>query len=359
MGYVNKILTVAGILILTMNAVMSQDIHFTQFYMSPLNLNPAMTGVMNCKNRFIGNYRNQWAGALKSNAYNTFSMSYDQKNTVGREDYFGIGGTLWSDVAGESRFGTTQGRLSFSYSKKMSGYRQKSSYLVIGADAGITQRRISEKDLRWPSQISTNGFDPTQIGENIDDNDFLYPDISAGILYFANLDKDNSYYFGTALHHLNQPNVTFFRSTSGNTVPLNNRFTLHGGGQFEMKPKVSILPFALFMAQGPHRQFNGGANFRFLMGNVRTSDQSFQVGAWYRLGVQDGDPTTTKDGVKLHSDAVILSSRFQVGQMGIGFSYDLNISGLAASSPGNGAFEFSLTYELCGPESRGVYCPRF
>jgi type IX secretion system PorP/SprF family membrane protein len=356
----NRVFPILALFLFTIG-VQAQDIHFSQFYMSPLNLNPAMTGVMNCKNRFIANYRNQWAGAIKSNAYNTFSASYDQKSAIGREDYFGLGGTLWSDVAGESRFGTTQARFSFSYSKKMSGTRQKSSYLVIGADAGITQRRISEKDLLWPSQINNKGIIPGAAGEIIEDNDFLYPDISGGILYFANLSKENNYYFGAALHHLNQPNVSFFRSTgaSNNVAPLYSRLTLHGGAEYAFRPKMSVLPFALFMAQGPHREFNAGASLRFLMGNSRTSDQSWQVGAWYRLGVQDSNPTTTDDGVKLHSDAFIISSRFNVGNMGIGFSYDLTVSGLAAASPGNGAFEFSLTYDICGQENRGVYCPRF
>ena len=49
-------------------AVQAQDIHFSQFYQSPLNLNPALTGVMNCNHRIVANYRNQWASVLKSNA---------------------------------------------------------------------------------------------------------------------------------------------------------------------------------------------------------------------------------------------------------------------------------------------------
>ena len=127
MKTLSRLLVCTFIVLASFTTVKAQDIHFSQFYMSPLNLNPAMTGVMNCKTRFVANYRNQWASVLKANAYNTYSASYDQKVPVGREDYFGIGGSLWGDVAGESRFGTTQGRISLSYSKKMSGYRKKAS----------------------------------------------------------------------------------------------------------------------------------------------------------------------------------------------------------------------------------------
>ena len=79
----------------------AQDIHFSQFYLSPLNLNPAMTGVMNCNIRLVANYRNQWASVLRSNAFRTYSVSYDQRIPVGRNDFFGIGGTFWGDRAGE------------------------------------------------------------------------------------------------------------------------------------------------------------------------------------------------------------------------------------------------------------------
>jgi type IX secretion system PorP/SprF family membrane protein len=324
----------------------AQDIHFTQFYMSPLNLNPAMTGVMNCKNRFIMNFRNQWASVLGANAYNTYSFSYDQKTPVGRDDYFGIGGTLWSDVAGESRFGTTQGRVSFAYSKKMAGYRKKASYLVLGADAGITQRRISDADLRWPSQISAGGI-VSGPGEIIDNQDFLYPDLSVGGLWFSIIDNQTNWYIGAAVHHINQPNVSFF----GAPVNLYTRSTIHFGAQFPVGNKTSLLPFGVYMTQGPHRALNAGANLRFLLGPSRLSNQAFDFGAWYRIGrqVQGG----------LHSDAFILSTRFQYEQFGIGFSYDINVSRLAIGGAANGAFEFSLSYDICGPENRGVYCPRF
>ena len=123
----------------------------------------------------------------------------------------------------------------------MSGYRQKASYLVIGADAGISQRRIRENDLRWPSQIDANGFDPSKLGQDILDNDFIYPDISAGLLWFSVMNKYTNWYLGAAIHHLNQPNVSFFGDGSKG-VNLYNRITPHGGGQFEMKPKISFLP---------------------------------------------------------------------------------------------------------------------
>ncbi len=328
----------------------AQDIHFSQFYNSPLNLNPAMTGVMNCKNRFILNYRNQWGAALAANAYNTFSASYDQKVPVGRYDYFGIGGTLWSDVAGESRFGTNQGRLSVSYSRKMAGRRKQASYLVFGADAGISQRKFSQEDLRWPNQITNGVFIPTDpTGEEgiLLDTDFLFADLTAGLLWFSVLDENTNWYVGAALHHLNRANVSFY----GNDESLYTRLTIHAGAQFEIKPRIKLLPNIIYMSQGPHREINVGTNFRFAMGPSRLTNQSWELGVWYRQA------TKIENGI--YSDAFILATRFNYQNFGIGFNYDFTVSDFSAAGAANGAFEFSLEYLICGPENRGVYCPRF
>ena len=57
----------------------------------------------------------------------------------------------------------------------MAGYRKKASYLVIGADAALTNRGISGDDLRWPSQISASGWDPSTGLDELagGDKDFL------------------------------------------------------------------------------------------------------------------------------------------------------------------------------------------
>ncbi len=341
---------------LTIIGVQAQDIHFSQFYLSPLNLNPAMTGVMNCSQRVVGNYRNQWAAVLGSNAYNTYSVSYDRKIAVGRTDYFGVGGGLWADVAGASRFGTRQGKLSFSFSKKIAGNKNNSHYLVAGAEGGMTQRRVSPGDLRWPTQVSNGQFDPTQgFPEVIQNNNFLYPDLSGGLLWFATIDK-NSFYAGAAMHHLNQPNVSFL----GSVESLFSRLTVHAGGEFAVNKKMSVLPNIIYLDQGPHMEINAGSAIRLAIDGNQQSSQFLQIGLWYRLGnaVSAGD-TPGSFTKSLHSDAIIIATRFEYLNYGFGFSYDYNISELATGSTANGSFELSVTYLFCGSESRGVYCPTF
>ena len=329
----------------------AQDIHFSQFYASPLTLNPALTGVMNCNNRFTANYRNQWASILKADAYNTYSVSYDRKIPVGQYDYFGLGGALWSDVAGSLNFGTMKGLLSVSFSKRMFGDRTSSHYLVLGANGGLTQRRIDFHLARWGDQHNGDGgFDPDRtsqedINGTFDRDNFLFADVGVGLLWFSVFDKNNNVYIGGAYDHLNRPDQSF---NSQNTIPLFSKYTVHAGGEFLVANNISLLPGAVMLKQGPSFEVNAGTSLRFLLGE---SGQAVQFGVWSRVANQLSE--------SLLLDAFIVSARFDYNEFSIGFSYDINTSQLNQATNANGSFEFSLIYKICGAENRGVYCPEF
>ncbi len=331
-------------------ALKAQDIHFSQFYLSPLNLNPAMTGVMNCNVRLVANYRNQWSSVLKANAFNTYSVSYDQRIAVGRYDFFGIGGSFWGDKAGESEFSTLQGKLSLSYAKKMGGYRAKSHYLSFGAEAGITQTSVNFQNLRWGSQHDGNGGRDGNIasGEIFNLDNFIYADFSAGVMWFTVLDKNNNLYIGGAYSHLNRANQSF---NSNQVEDLYSKFTIHAGGEFMMTERLGLVPGVITLFQGPSFELNTGTSLKFLLGGNKRNSQAFQLGAWMRISNHFEKSVT--------ADALILSTRFDYNDFSIGFSYDVNVSSLRPASNSNGAFEFALVYKICGPEKRNVYCPNF
>ncbi len=343
---------IACLLALWLVPMQAQDIHFSQFYLSPLNLNPAMTGVMNCNIRLTANYRNQWASVLRSNAFNTYSFSYDQRIPVGRYDYFGVGGTFWGDRAGEANFQTLTGKLSLSYSKRMGGSRNYGNYLVVGAEGGVAQRSIDFLNLRWGTQHDgEGGFDPNLDSQEdgFDIDNFLFADLAAGLLWFMVFDENNSLYLGGAFHHLNRANQSF--SSEGEDL-LYSRFTVHAGGEFMVGDRFGLVPGAIVMSQGPSFQVNAGTSFKFLLGGGRGTDyQAFQVGVWGRIA------NRVDQGVL--ADAAILSTRFDYNSFSLGFSYDINISPLSPASNSQGSFEFALSYKICGQQRRNVYCPNF
>ena len=58
----------------------SQDIHFSQFNLSPLNLNPSLTGSYNGDYRFTGSHRNQWSSV--TTPYATFAFSFEKNKLL-------------------------------------------------------------------------------------------------------------------------------------------------------------------------------------------------------------------------------------------------------------------------------------
>src|SRR5690606_34282680 len=96
---------------------MGQDVHFTQYYSSPLTMNPANTGLLNCDWRVAANYRDQW-GSINSNPYTTGTVSYDMsllKDKFGNGNALGIGLLGLYDKSGAGAFQNVTAGLSLAY----------------------------------------------------------------------------------------------------------------------------------------------------------------------------------------------------------------------------------------------------
>ena len=109
-------------------SISAQDIHFSQFYNSPLNINPALAGVFKEDIRFIGNYRSQWQSVPVP--YLTFSGAYDQKflNFKLGNGFF-AGGLIFNiDKAGYSELSISQLSLAGSYTLQLNDL----NFLLLG-----------------------------------------------------------------------------------------------------------------------------------------------------------------------------------------------------------------------------------
>ena len=163
-------------------------------------------------------------------------------------------------------------------------------------------------------------------------------------------DENNSLYLGGAFHHLNRADQSFDTTTEEDL--LYSRYTVHAGGEFMVGQRFGLVPGVIVMNQGPSFQVNAGTNLKFLLdGGRNRSTQSFQVGLWTRVSNRYDSSVLT--------DALILSTRFDYENFALGFSYDINTSSLNTATDGNGGFELSLQYKICGNQRRGVYCPTF
>src|SRR6188768_2919012 len=92
------------ILLVFSGLIKAQDPHFSQFFASPLTLNPAFTGKFDGQWRLAVNHRDQWPSIPK--AYVTTSGSFDfgiLKNKIPENDVFGIGISGVSDASANSQ----------------------------------------------------------------------------------------------------------------------------------------------------------------------------------------------------------------------------------------------------------------
>lgn len=308
-------------LILVSFASFAQDIHFSQFHSAPLFLNPALAGINGGNYRFVSNYKTQWNGLAP---YNTVAASYDMnlfKQQGHRSNFGGIGLFFYTDKAGDSELRTTQVNLNLSYTLMVS----KKQSISTGIVGGLGNRSINYANLIFDNQYGVNGPDQSlSSGENFATDRVLYPELGAGLFWNYIKSEKTNFYAGGSVFHLTQPNLSFMEARD---EKLYVKFIAHAGGYFGVNEQIFILPSILYMNQGPHNQFNFGALVKVRKSIIPSDRTAFYIGGWYRL-----------------KDAIILNARVDVGQFNIGFSYDINISGLTPASNANGGAELSLIY---------------
>ncbi len=314
-----------------------QDIHFSQFNSAPLLLNPALAGVNGGNYRLVANYKTQWTQLAP---YNTVAASYDMNmfKHSERANFGGMGIFFFTDKAGDSELRTTQVNLNLSYTMILN--RKGTQSITPGIMGGVGYRTINYANLTFDNQFA-GGFDPDiPNNENFATNKVVYPDVGAGILWnFVKKQKNLNVYAGGSVAHLNMPNLSFMEERD---EKLYIKSTFHGGAHVGISKQVFILPSFMYLNQGPHNQFNFGALVKIRKSTLPTDQTAFYIGGWYRL-----------------KDALILNARVDIGSFNIGFSYDINLSGLTPASNTNGGPELSVIYTGVFPNKKNsiVYCP--
>ena len=319
----------------------AQDIHFSQFTASPLNLNPALTGLFNADFRVVGNYRSQWASVTVP--YRTYSTSLDfglLKGNLG-SDVLGVGLIFYNDVAGDSEFSTTQLSLSLAYQKSLGN----SHFVSVGLQGGMIQRKINYNKLQFGSQFDGEKYNETlSSGEVFTQDNFTYMDALAGLLWFWAPGQRSNIYAGIALPHVNRPNISFMSDQD----KLYRKLVIHSGSQHFLKDNLDLLPSVVLFKKGPSFELNFGSYLKFLLQGEQRSkaETSFYIGAWFRI--------SGNESKALKEDAFILSTKMDYKRISLGFSYDINVSELQPASNYKGGPEISLIYLGWLPRTGGV-----
>lgn len=301
--------------------VEAHDIHFSQFYASPQNLNPSLAGNFEGQYRLVMNNRNQWQSF--TNGYRTFSASFDSRITNWRisGSTFGAGLLINSDRAGDGKMGITQVGISLSMQYDITG---SGKYLVAaGICPSFSQYSIDFSKFTFNSQYNGVQFDAMlPSNENFEADRVSFFDLASGINFATSVNDNLSFTFGLAASHILRPLLSFNNDPS---VKLKSRYQYHAIVLYKLRNDFIIYPSLKLSSQGPLKEFNWGGMAKLGLNNMYF--QSFYFGGWNRW-----------------RDAVILKIGTDYQNINIGISYDINISKLTCASNGKGGFEFSLAY---------------
>src|ERR1700749_2248549 len=97
----------------------AQDPHFSQFFASPLTLNPAFTGKFDGSLRLIANYRNQWPSIPNAYITEAGSVDFSILRTKMGNNVLGVGFSGLSDQSGNGALKLNYGSLSLSFHKSL------------------------------------------------------------------------------------------------------------------------------------------------------------------------------------------------------------------------------------------------
>jgi type IX secretion system PorP/SprF family membrane protein len=327
--------TAALLLSLMANA---QDPHFSQFFASPLTLNPAFTGKFNGTWRLAANHRDQWPSIPK--AYVTSSASIDfpiLKNFIPEDDVFGIGLSGVSDASANNILKLNYGSASMSYHKAL----DEDGYNTIGAgfQATFSSLSLDVSRLTFGEMLTQNGFTDESKRETLTNgNNQSYFDVNAGLLFSGSSNGINNYYLGASMYHINRPKVSFIDKNWN----LSGRITIHGGGSFPLNDQLTLHSSVIHQIQNKASETTLGASIAANLNQDQDKPTSVYLGSWIRL-----------------NDAIIPYVGLEFGGLRIGASYDLNISSLKAATSTRGGSEISLIYIKQPAENKGIPCPKF
>jgi type IX secretion system PorP/SprF family membrane protein len=337
---VKRCLLIIGCLLGLIQGTLSQDLHFSQSFAQPLILNPARSGESDFALRFSAIHKSQWNSITKAYSSVAFSADGTFYTMPSSKLKFSSGMVLLRDAAGDGNFRTISVSIPLAATYQLP---ENLGSLSVAVDAGIIQHALNLQDLVFDNQYNGLGIDflPGS-GESWAGNQVVLPDVGAAIFYSSNnLSSSIDIKTGLSLRHLNNPSVSL---DGTQTALLGMRSLAFLESRIRVLEYQHIIPQVLFAKQLSHTEWLLGASYETRFDNQAIHFQS--VGFLVRP-----------------ADALIFLYQIGWKDLIVGFSYDINYSGLFQSSSGRGGFEISLLYGVsitpAVQPQRLPFCPTY
>jgi len=350
--------------------LIGQDLHFSYYQFTPLNVNPANAGA------FSGSYRVSGIFSLKQAAFTpepfkTFTLSADAPIIRGirKQDWIGVG--VQADIIGDSGqnfISPNQSTVNPSSTQAMTFVKaglayhfaldkKQSNILTFGIQYSNGNRKynmLSNNDTRVGLQtiyddqevIYLNGNPGAQGGNSGGTNKRIgvgIKDWSSGLLFNARR-KNSDLKLGLAFEGIFTPVIGFIQNKQDTAVYRKYRgINFHGEYDMTINPRVHIIPGFYYYSLGPANAFN-----------VNTH-------ATYHLDPEKDLKLTAGLGTR-SLRAIIFYAGAIIKDVKVGIAFDMDISTAVLASNSVGGFEICASYMgkiYKKPKPKPViFCPR-
>lgn len=348
--------------------LIGQDLHFSYYQFTPLNVNPANAGAFSGSYRVSGIYSDKQA-AITPRPFRTLTLSADAPIIRGirKQDWIGVG--IQADLIGISGGNddfNNPGVINPSSAQSMTFIKvglayhlsldkKQTNILTIGAQYSNGNRgynRLTQNDGRvFPQAMvmdqDIEAFNRNQSqggGAGGDPNDKIslgIRDWSTGLLFNARR-KNSDLKLGIALEGLFAPVVSFVK-TIDSTENKYRGINFHGEYDMTINKRVHVIPGFYYYNLGPATAFN-----------VNTH-ATYQLDPEKDLKLTAGLGTRSLRAIIFYAGAIIKDIR-------VGMAFDMDISSAVIGSNSVGGFEICASYMgkiYKKPKPKPIiFCPR-
>ena len=277
----NIISSIAIIVILFASIpVKAQDPHYSQYFTSPMTVNPALIGKGVDDGRLMANYRSQWWGGL-TQPYSTMTVSFEKRlaaEKLNANSSLAMGLMMLSDQSngGLLKNNFFSGGIAYNQALDGAGNQQ------LGAGIAVTyaNRLLDPNMFLFQSQFGSMGFQrniPANDGVAIQNN--KYWDVNVGAHYSSVINEKIAFNLGAAMFHVARPVEGAY---SGTGYQINSRINVQAGLQYHLQNKSEVDISSMLESQNGFTIYSLGAVYK-----VRIEDEtltSLNIGLWNRFG---------------------------------------------------------------------------
>ncbi|MBV9988559.1 MAG: PorP/SprF family type IX secretion system membrane protein [Chitinophagaceae bacterium] len=276
----------------------AQDPHFSQYFNSPMTINPALIGKDVGDWRLLGVFRSQWWSASVA-PYNTTSLSLEKSvhSGSGGKSVFGFGFSLLTDASNSGLLKNNFFTAGAAYNIALDG--QGHEHLGVGLEATYANRLVDASKFEFQSQFGSMGFQrSTPSGDPVSISSNKYWDVNMGVRYSKDF-RMWGFHLGTAVYHASRPEEGFYSSTK---FSVERRVNLQAGARFLLNNKDEVQASVITDLQGQNTVVTLGGVYKARLSET----QKLNLGLWCRF-----------------QDAIYPYVAFETPNLVVGISYDV------------------------------------